>query len=603
MSLRNEVVTMSKQPTINGKVVERAYEDFRQGLYLINRRYQRKLVWSASEKKSFIDSLANGYPVPLFLFSNITYKGVAVNEIIDGMQRLNAVFSYIENEYANDDGFYFDLSTTALTKDLVDKRILIQKTPVLERSVCVKIASYELPYSVYSESDSKIIDEVFRRINANGQHLSRQEIRQAGVTSEFAQLVRKLSTHIRGDVSHDELLLLSKMNTISISQENDNIGINADSVFWIKENVINKKDLRQSMDEEQVADLLAGMILDQMPPSDVSVLDGYYGSRDDSENREIKINEAVQKIGTDKIHAQFMHVLDEIKKTFHNRPKPIVSHLVGPQRFNKGPRYFHVLFLAMYDLLIRKEKKINNYDELYKCLENIGQSTINIKKGGGNWPAKAKDNVVTSTSAVLEKYFIDKSGNDPMYYSYSSELENLLTQSKTENSQYDFKQGLFDLQSGMRNDALIRKIFKTLTAMCNSEKNAVGYVIIGIADNLEDAVKIQQKYSLNYIRVSSFYITGVDGEVSSYFNNVYDDYVTVIKNALNNMPIHEHYKRQIGSNMRVVNYHDKTVIVLKVVCDNGAAYFDDKYYTRMSANTDPIPVSHDAMQAFFAKFL
>jgi len=594
---------MSKQPTISGKVVERAYEDYRQGLYLANRRYQRKLVWSASEKKSFIDSLANGYPVPLFLFSNISHKGVIVNEIIDGMQRLNAVFSYIENEYANENGLYFDLSTTALTKNLLDTKQLVQKTPILDRAVCVKIASYELPYSIYTESDSNIIDEVFRRINSNGKHLSRQEIRQAGVTSDFAQLVRKLSTHIRGDVSHDELLLLSNMNAISISQENDGIGINADNVFWVKENVINKKDLRESMDEEQVADLLAGMILEQIPPSDVSVLDGYYGNREDSESRENKINEAVQKIGSDKIHAQFMHVLDEIKKTFHGKPKSIVAHLVGPQRFNKGPRYFHVLFLAMFDLLIRKDKKISNYDELYKCLENIGQSTININKGGGNWPAKSKDNVITATSAVLDKHYVYKSGNDPMYYSYSSEVENLLTQSKTENSQYDFKQGFHDLASGKKNDGLIEKVFKTLTAMCNSEKNAVGYVMIGIADKLDDAIKIEQKYNSNYIQVGSFYVTGVDGEVSAHYNGVYDKYVEVIKNKLDTMTISEHYKRQIGSNMRVANYYDKTVIILKIICDDGAAYFGDKYYTRISANTDPTPVSPEAMQAFFKKFI
>ena len=62
---------MSKQPIINGKVVERAYEDYRNELYLVNRRYQRKLVWDVFEKKAFIDSLASGYPVPLFLFAKM----------------------------------------------------------------------------------------------------------------------------------------------------------------------------------------------------------------------------------------------------------------------------------------------------------------------------------------------------------------------------------------------------------------------------------------------------------------------------------------------------------------------------------------------------
>lgn len=50
---------MAKQPIINGKVVERSYEDYRNNQYLVNRRYQRKLVWELDEKQAFIDSLAN----------------------------------------------------------------------------------------------------------------------------------------------------------------------------------------------------------------------------------------------------------------------------------------------------------------------------------------------------------------------------------------------------------------------------------------------------------------------------------------------------------------------------------------------------------------
>ena len=96
---------MAKQPINNGKVVERSYEDYRNNQYLVNRRYQRKLVWELEEKQAFIDSLANGYPVPLFLFAKCVYKGQDRSEIIDGMQRLNAVFSFIENDYLNSTPF------------------------------------------------------------------------------------------------------------------------------------------------------------------------------------------------------------------------------------------------------------------------------------------------------------------------------------------------------------------------------------------------------------------------------------------------------------------------------------------------------------------
>ena len=90
---------MAKQPVINGKVVERSYEDYKNDQYLVNRRYQRKLVWELEEKQAFIDSLANGYPVPLFLFAKSNYKGSERNEIIEGMQRLNGIFSFIDNQY------------------------------------------------------------------------------------------------------------------------------------------------------------------------------------------------------------------------------------------------------------------------------------------------------------------------------------------------------------------------------------------------------------------------------------------------------------------------------------------------------------------------
>jgi hypothetical protein len=593
---------MAKQPIINGKVVERSYEDYRNELYLVNRRYQRKLVWGVSEKRAFIDSLANGYPVPLFLFSISDYKDIVRNEIIDGMQRLNAIFSFIENEYPLENGSYFDLSATAVTKDLLDKDILTQKQPVLDRSVCVRIVSYELPYSIYNESDPDVIDEVFRRINSNGQHLSRQEIRQAGATSEFAQLVRLLSTQIRGDVSHDDILLLAQMKEISINQDANDTGINSDSVFWVKENIINKEDLRQSMDEEQVADILAAIVLSPIPPSNVSVLDEYYGFRNvDSETRGKKVEDAVLAVNPETLSEQFLHVLDEIKKIFYNRTKTIIGHIVGT-RLYKGPRYFQILFLSLYELLVRQEKKVIDYEQLYNQLDNISTRTMNIAGGGGWWTSKEKTDLVAATAAVIAPYFVNRTDGDPMYYSYTTEVETLLKQSHTENSQYDFKQGIYNLATGERNDDLIKKIIKTLTAMANSGKNAVGYVLIGVADKIEDAEKIRERYNTNHIKVGSFYINGIDGEVSEFNNGNYDEYYEIFKNAINSMPISEHYKRQLGSKMRMVNYYSKSVIIIKIICDNGAAIFGDGYYTRSGASNDPTPLSPEIMPAFFAKF-
>lgn len=593
---------MGLQPKINGKTVERAYEDYRNGIYLVNRRYQRKLVWNRNEKEAFIDSLKNGYPVPLFLFSVNEYKGQRRQEIIDGMQRLNAIFGFIENEFAID-GYYFDLSSTAMTKQLLDEDILKQKEPVLERTSCVNIASYELPYSSYDEDNPEIIDEVFRRINSNGKHLSRQEIRQAGATGEFAELVRVLSTKLRGDVSHEDVLLLEQMKDISIQQDGNGYGINADDVFWVKQNIIDKKDLRLSMDEEIVGDLIGAMVAETMPPSRVSVLDSYYYiNTEDQEGRGYKTEKAIQVRGSEAISTQFLYIIDEIKKIFFEHDQTIISHILN-QKVYRGPRYFQSLFLALNELLIREEMKIIDYNKVYERLHNIAERTMIISGGGGAWSAREKTDVVAQTVAILKQDFVERTEGDPMHYSYATEIETLLKQSKTENAQYDFKQGIHDLISGKRNDRLITKIFKTLSAMGNSEKNAIGYVLIGVADKFEDAEKISRKYSIESTKVGNFYITGIDGEVQQFYNGDYDAYFTQLKNVLQQMPLDEHYRRQIGAKMKMVSYYDKSVIIIKIISDNGAIMFDNNYYTRTGANNDPEPVSAPEMPTFFAKFI
>src|SRR5690606_29549587 len=110
-------------------------------------------------------------------------------EIIDGMQRLNTINSFIEGEFPYQSS-YFDLNTLVESKSLLDSGQLIQKTPILDRKVCEALASYVLPISIYSFTDPQKVDEVFIRINSYGRHLSRQELRAAGTLESFGDLVR-----------------------------------------------------------------------------------------------------------------------------------------------------------------------------------------------------------------------------------------------------------------------------------------------------------------------------------------------------------------------------------------------------------------------------
>ncbi|HAP2461695.1 TPA: DUF262 domain-containing protein, partial [Escherichia coli] len=91
---------------IDSRTTEQLYEWYLQGNLIVNRRYQRKLVWSLEEKTSLISSMLQQYPIPLLLFVTINEQ----REILDGMQRLEAIMSFIEQRFSLD-GQYFDLDS------------------------------------------------------------------------------------------------------------------------------------------------------------------------------------------------------------------------------------------------------------------------------------------------------------------------------------------------------------------------------------------------------------------------------------------------------------------------------------------------------------
>ena len=64
---------MGLQPKINGKTVERAYEDYRNGIYLVNRRYQRKLVWNIGENEAWMIGQALWYMKSCHFFTVVIF--------------------------------------------------------------------------------------------------------------------------------------------------------------------------------------------------------------------------------------------------------------------------------------------------------------------------------------------------------------------------------------------------------------------------------------------------------------------------------------------------------------------------------------------------
>lgn len=491
-----QTVPLTQDLTVKGESIERVYGTYMDRRYVVNRRYQRKLIWTLDEKVAFIDSILRGYPVPILLLAEDRRSGKSAFKIIDRMQRLNAVMSFIENDYMVHEK-YFDLNTMAVTKALLDNSLLTQRTPVMDRDRCVKIASYLLPLSIYEFSEESSVDDVFRRINSGGRKLSRQELRAAGATGHFAQVVRRIAAKVRGDDSHSDVLRLNDMKRTSITNRELAYGIDADEIFWVKQGIITKEQVRESRDEELVADVVAFMVSDQPTSSRSEFLDDYFGlggEDDASLERGRQIESAIQKRTQNLVIPDFQRTLDELQLTLAHSMQTLGQLLFAAQPA-RAPRYFQAVFLAFYELIVRKGMEVKDRTLLVDRMRNSG-SSIAVPEGG-NWGADQRRRTVDSVVGMYGPAFGPATTADPAIVHWVTQLENILSQSYTDQNSYDFKQGFLRLDgTNAFDEGSLHKILETCVGIANIGRTSKGYILIGIVKREETASRISRIFSV-----------------------------------------------------------------------------------------------------------
>lgn len=585
---------MNDNPIASSTIsVQMAYDNYLKNKYIVNRKYQRKLVWTLEEKAAFIDSLSKWYSVPLFLFASKEEQGVIQYEIIDGMQRLNAVMSFIENEYPlenNGQKGYFDLNTLASMKSLFDQGLLEQQTPILDRQICVNITNYPLPYSIIN-ADTKSIEAIFRRINSFGKQLSNQEIRQAGAVGIFPNLVRKVSSDIRHDVSPSDLVVLNKMKEISLSNKKLKYGIVMEDTFWVKQKIVTIQNMRVSRDEELVAWILSYMILgDQIEPSS-KALNHLYQYDENTDNKlSMQMEAAIAHIGEDviiswfrTIHAEMLNILQLANKNFRT--------LVYSDAYSEGlVRTYQVIFLALFELIIKDAMTVYNYTKLIQTLDHIA---LNHLKGisDSNWKSQTRIQKIQAVKGIILPCFKKRKGGDVAKENWILELDNIIRLSRIEGTQYDFKTGFHDLETGEFNKKLVAKIVEILTAEVNKAPETKGYVIVGITEGEETLKKFQKLYGTTKgmkFEGTDFYITGIQDEIEKYYKGSGDKLQNEILSAIRKSPVEEAVKTEIMTHFRMAKYGEYDIIIFELSSHDKPVLFNDTIYVRNGNQTRSI---------------
>lgn len=251
---------------------------------------------------------------------------------------------------------------------------------------------------------------------------------------------------------------------------------------------------------------------------------------------------------------------------------------------------FQVIFLSYHKLLVKEGLKINNYSSLNKELNGIGDKLITPNVDELRHRA-ARHRCIDSVTGVIRKQFSKRDETDPILSNGVVKLETLLSAAKAENSSYDFKQGIYQMDK--ENKDIKDKILKTLCSFVNLGKNAVGYVVLGVADTEHMALKHKEFYCTEAIKVNDFYVTGIDSECQKRHSN-HDDYITKLTQYVKTQDIQpEYYKTQILKNIDLFTYRDKSVIIMRIESKEDPLKLNGKFFHRQGTSTEEIPTSQE----------
>lgn len=172
----------------NRKTVNEIFTMFDEGKLIVDDTYQRRSVWSEKDKVRLIETILLQLVIPeLFFWKADTdpETGISTTHIVDGQQRIKAIYSFINNE--------FKLKLQYLLDEGSKEKYANKYFKDLDTETRKTFWNYQLMIiEIDSAATRDDIITMFNRLNLTDYNLNDQEKRNS-VSGEFAALAREIS--------------------------------------------------------------------------------------------------------------------------------------------------------------------------------------------------------------------------------------------------------------------------------------------------------------------------------------------------------------------------------------------------------------------------
>ena len=563
--------------------IQSVYGLYRDGKLHVNRRYQRKLVWTLVEKQKLIDSILNKYPIPAILLAERPDSSGSY-EIIDGLQRLHAILSFIETSFSTNDDRVFDIEHFPTAKAAAEEGIFVasDETRKLTPREVSGILDYELALSTMRGASEAEINEVFDRINTYGHRLSDQERRQAGVQNEFSTLVRQIACTLRGDET-TEIVPLRKMPSISIDLPKAKHGyqVQADQVFWVEHGILRASELRDSEDEQCIADIIACIATGELISRSKDSLDEIYTEGSAQQKR---VATALSVYGARELADEFKYCVDQITAVCATDGDTKLRQLLFEVTNTNGfPSVFAAILLAFHEIIFLDKKVITNSSGLKKAMRGIARRISSGQKATS--PAQRRANIDT-VKGLASPHFVSSDKPISVYANHTTaDIDAKIRRSEIEAADYELKQGLLTLGPNRTRDAsIINKILKTICAIANNGPGRSGHIFIGVADKQADVDRIKTLDGVDGRAVGTRHVVGVTREAAA-LNISIEQYLEIWKNEIEESQLSAPLKHSVLSSIQYNSYYGLGVIIITIHAQKELSYFEEKIYWRKVDST------------------
>lgn len=494
------------------------------------------------------------------------------------------IISFVENSFQTLDNRPFNLKFFPTAKSRADEggfTAIDSEAKLTQREVGTFL-DYNLAISIMRNATEDEINDVFGRINTYGHRLSDQERRQAGVENDFSDMVRDVACIIRGDASAAELPLKS-MPSISIDLPMSKHGyeVHAEEVFWVEQGILRSTDLRDSMDEQCIADIAGCIIKGELIERSKDSLDEVY---EKGSNLSEQILSALEVYGRNKFTDEFKYCIEVVLTICNADEKEKLRDIIFKKRTtNAFPSVFAIIFIAIHELIVRGGKKLADPVSAKAAIRNIVER---IETGRQATSVEERRRNINTVKGQLDSCF-ETADISAIYQNHTtSDIEALVRRSEIEVSNYELKQGMLPLSGNRKPDPkLIEKVINTICAIANNGNGETGKIVLGVANKIADKKKIQEIDGIEGKKVGRRWVVGIEREARAMKLTV-EAYFSKWKQVIQSSALSPALRDSVLSNLDYNSFYGLGVIVITIPPQSDLSYVGDSVYWRNVDSTE-----------------